>query len=158
MIALQGVCLIISGVGAAIQHRKRDKRFLAAMTLPWLTFYMTLTQQQSRYLMWAATVGALLVALGPGMALLGVLISLLGWISIHQTVTYASGGSLRDYPWIPALDPHAGWILLMITLILMYQALVPGKATLASVLPTEALLRSDASAAHTPPEPAALLS
>jgi hypothetical protein len=156
MIALQGMCLVISGIGAAIQHRNRDKRFLAAMTLPWLTFYMTLTQQQSRYLMWAATVGALLVALGPGMAVLGILIGLLGWISIHQSVTFASGGSLRDYPWIPALDPHAGWILLMITLILMYQALVPGKRAAAMVPPDQNLPARDTPVAHSHPAPAAV--
>src|SRR5262249_17944749 len=62
--------LLACGFAAARHHRNNDPRFLLAISLPWLLFYMLLTQMFSRYLTYFAALSALLPALGAGPALL----------------------------------------------------------------------------------------
>jgi hypothetical protein len=131
--------LLLCGFAAARHDRNRDVRFLLAITLPWLLFYMLLTQMFPRYLMYAAIVACLLPAMGMGMTVLGILISiiaLLGIMENHYEFANVSAQKLSAIDhyllrWLPnyqvlqALDPHLGWALVLIALIMLYMALAP---------------------------------
>jgi hypothetical protein len=131
--------LLLCGFAAARHDRNRDVRFLLAITLPWLLFYMLLTQMFPRYLMYAAIVACLLPAMGMGMTLLGILISIIATLGIMENHYQFSNVSaqklaaidhyllrwLPNYQVLQALDPHLGWALVLIALIMLYMALAP---------------------------------
>lgn len=123
MLLLHGICLVLCGIGAAIHDRKRDSRFLLAIFLPWFTLYMFLTQLQSRYLMWAAVASALLAGVGWGWTLMSIVISYLCYVSIDQNLHDAAGIGLSTTSKIPA--PHPGLLLLLMTLVMLYVAVMP---------------------------------
>jgi hypothetical protein len=129
MSIIYGLCAALSGIGAAIHYRRRDTRFLVAMAAPWVIMYCLLPQMMGRYLVWGAAISALLAGSGIGLALLGVLVSLIslnGMIQ-NQNVFYSVSSIIpttlqRE---IFALRPHLGWALLLIAAIYLYYAFVP---------------------------------
>jgi hypothetical protein len=127
MRAVYGLVVLICGIGAAWQARRRDARFLSAMVAPWVCFPLLLTQMHGRYLVWGAAMSALLAALGVGPALLGLLVSLIALMGIVQNqylfVPDYDPETLRS---IQALDPHIGWATLLVAAILVYLAVTPG--------------------------------
>ena len=127
-----GVCLLICAIGAALHsHRRRpDTRFLAAIAAPWVCFFVVLTQMHGRYLMWGAGMCSLLAGVSPGMALLGVLVSVISTLgTLENQLDFAPSYApdwLRD---LQAIDPHVGWMLLLIAMILLYVAVAPSRGT-----------------------------
>jgi hypothetical protein len=128
---LYGVCLVICGIGAAIQSRRRrpSMRLLVAIVAPWVCFYMLLPQMHGRYLMWAAGLSALLAGVSAGMAIFGVIISCVSWMNIVENQyifepQYDPSG-LRT---LQALDPHVGWMVLLIMGIFLWVSVTPDRA------------------------------
>ncbi len=120
-----GVCLLIAGAGAAIHSRKRspNTRFLVAMVAPWICFFMILPQMHGRYLMWAAGLSALLAGVSVGMALLGLLVTAVSWMNIVENqYMFQPGYDPDGLRTLQSLDPHVGWMVLLIMLIYLYVA------------------------------------
>jgi hypothetical protein len=80
------VCLVLSAAGAALQSRRGDARFLAAIIAPWIAFYALLPQMHDRYLVWGAGLSAVVVALGVGIKLQQLVISQATWINMAHKI------------------------------------------------------------------------
>ena len=122
------ICLALSAVGAALQSRRRNPRFLVAMIAPWLCMFVLLPQMNNRYLVWAAGLTALLPAVSCGMTLLGVFISILCCMGVaeimyryHPTVNPAMTRFLGGF------QPDMAWVLALLAGIFLYVAITPGR-------------------------------
>jgi hypothetical protein len=120
------VCIVLCGIGAAIQSARKDTRFLAAVTAPWLLFFLVLTQMHGRYSIWAAGISALLAGVSTGMALLGVVVTIVATLGIMQN-QYRSAPDFD--PWLLSVlrhaDPGIGWIFILAALCYLFVALSP---------------------------------
>jgi hypothetical protein len=121
-----GIVVVLCGIGAAIQDRKKDARILAAVMLPWLLFFLILTQMHGRYSVWAAGLSALLMGVNTGLGLLGVLISVVSLLGIMENQM------LFQRDWWPGglqtiqnMDPGLGWVLLVCAGVIFYFVMVP---------------------------------
>jgi hypothetical protein len=127
---IYGICLLLCGIGAAIQYRRRDTRFLIAMFLPWLLFFLLLTNVRGRYLVWAAAMSALLTGSGVGMTLLGILVTVVATLETMEAQfalnqTYYSLVPPDWMHYLTSLEPHLGWPLLLIAAISLYYTVMP---------------------------------
>ena len=125
-----GICLLLCGIGAAIQYRRRDTRFLIAMFLPWLLFFLLLTNVRGRYIVWAAAMSALLPGSGVGMTLLGILVTVIATLETMQAQSIVNRTYYAIAPpdwmhYVTALEPHLGWPLLLIAGISLYYTMTP---------------------------------
>lgn len=126
MLWLYLACLILCSIAAAVHDRRKDPRFLLAVVTPWLCFFVILTQMNNRYLMWAAGFSALLAGVDLGMALLGCIVSLIGWTAIAAGMnTHLSLGEPEHIRMFQALTPHLAWVLILAMLIYLYVAIRP---------------------------------
>jgi hypothetical protein len=127
-VMVYGVCLLICAIGAAMHSRRRrpHTRFLVAIAAPWVCFFVVLTQMHGRYLMWGAGMCALLAGESVGLALLGVLVSIISTLgTLQNQLDFAprfAPDLLRD---LQAVDPHLGWMTLLIAMILLYASVHP---------------------------------
>ncbi|MGD0137706.1 MAG: hypothetical protein ABSD28_02430 [Tepidisphaeraceae bacterium] len=121
-----GICLALCGIGAAIHDRRRETRFLASMVAPWLLFFMILTQMHGRYSIWAAGLSALLAGVGSGMALLGVLVSIVSLLGmVENQLLFSRDWSPDTLELLRSCDPGLGWVLVLSALIYLYVAVIP---------------------------------
>jgi hypothetical protein len=130
---LYGVTVLLCAAGAAFHARRRrpDTRFLAAMATPWLCAFMLLAQMHGRYTIWAAGLSALLAGVSVGMALLGVLLSLIATMGIIENqYTFVPNYNPDTLHNLRNLDPHVGWALLLIMGIFLYISATPRRRTL----------------------------
>jgi hypothetical protein len=87
-----------------------------------------MTQMHQRYLLWGATLSAATVALGPGFALLHLLITAIAWS--QEAVDMLGRGGSRDsavFKLISGWNPGIGWALLLCAAIFVYVAVTPGR-------------------------------
>ncbi|MDB5326722.1 MAG: hypothetical protein JWM57_2291, partial [Phycisphaerales bacterium] len=120
------IAMILCGVGAAIQSKRRDTRLLVALVAPWLAAFMLLTQMHGRYSIWAAGFAALLAGESVGLALLGLLISTVGMLGIVENqYLFIPDYAPNALSQLRRLDPHLGWVYLVVLAIFMYVALAP---------------------------------
>jgi hypothetical protein len=118
--------LLLCGIGAAIQDRRRDPRFLIAMSAPWLLFFLILTQMHGRYTIWAAGLTALMAGAGVGVTLLGILVTLVSLLGIiHNQLLFSRDWSPDTLSTLQGLDPSLGWILVLVAGIYLYLAVMP---------------------------------
>jgi hypothetical protein len=121
-----GIAVVLCGIGAAIQDRRKNARVLAALMLPWLLFFLILTQMHGRYGVWAAGISAVLMGVNTGLGLLGIIISIVSFLGMMQNQMLFQ----RDW-WPTALetvqgmDPGLGWALLVCAGVIFYFAVVP---------------------------------
>jgi hypothetical protein len=121
---IYGLTLLLCGVGAALQDRRRDSRFLAAMVAPWLLFFMILTQMHGRYSVWAAAICPLLAGVNVGMAVLAMVVGCVSCMGIVQNeLLFSRGWSPQTLQLLDRLDPAPGFVLLLITGTVVYMAL-----------------------------------
>lgn len=126
MRGIYAVTLVLCGIGAAIQARRRDARFLVAMAAPWLLFYLLLTQMHGRYCIWAAGISALLAGVSTGLALLGVLVSVVAAMgAAHNQLLFVREWAPQTLQFMQRADPGVGWMLVLTALIFLYVALTP---------------------------------
>ena len=101
------------------------------MATPWLCAFMLLPQMHGRYTIWAAGLSALLAGVSIGMALLGVLLSIIATMGIienqYSFVPNYDPDTLRN---LRNLDPHVGWALLLIMGIFLYISATPRRRML----------------------------
>ncbi len=122
---LQLACCVLCGIGAAMHSKKPDTRFLLAMATPMLCAFVLLPQLNDRYIVWAAGLSALLVAVNPGLTILGLLISCIGYIGMAELMWYKYD---RGHPWqaeFTSLNVDLGWILILCAAVYLYMIFVP---------------------------------
>lgn len=119
--AIYGVCLVLSGLAAAIQSRRGSMRVLLALSAPWILFYAILAQMHDRYLVFAAGITALSAGVGPGYIALHLLLSVIA----TAPMIGKDGGkfipqSIAEY--LPSIFPDIGYVVLMIAAIFLWTA------------------------------------
>ncbi len=123
-------------VGVALQHSRRDPRFLLAITAPWLVFFAFPPQVHERYLLFAAGVGMVAAGVSVGSTLLALFLTLVTFImTIHVMLSNRNwpkfGADISpDFPrqfhnFIFGTYPDIGWAVLLATLIFIYWAIAP---------------------------------
>ncbi len=125
MFSIYAVCLLLCGIGAAIHSKRGDSRLLLCIITPWICSFVILTQLNNRYLIWAAGLSALLPAVGVGMTLLGIIVSIACWIGMAQ-LQYAKfpvDPGMSQY--LAPLSPHIGWAIALAAAVYLYVAVMP---------------------------------
>jgi hypothetical protein len=126
LVVSYAICLVLCAAGAALQSRRGDARFLAAIIAPWIAFYALLPQMHDRYLVWGAGLSAVVVALGVGMTLLHVVMSLATWsMMAHKMYSVNPRFDPPMLRFLVGLHPDLGWMVLLIAAIFLYMALLP---------------------------------
>jgi hypothetical protein len=125
------IAVVLCAAGAAYHDHRRSPRFLIAIAAPWIMFFAVMTQMHQRYLLWGASLSSAAVVMGPGYALLHLLVSS---ISVSQELQSMMNNPLDPshpvnytgvgiYRFIEAWHPGIGWVVILISLIFVYGAL-----------------------------------
>lgn len=126
-------------VGAAFHWRRKDPRFLVALTGAWLMFFCFPTQIHERYLIFAAGVGMTAIAAGLGYYLLGLFMSAVTFImTLHVMLSATNRGyGLKSvfgpefgpglYKFVSRTHPGIGWAVLLCAAVFLYVSLTPGR-------------------------------
>jgi hypothetical protein len=121
-----GIVIVLCGIGAAMQDRRKDSRILAAVMLPWLMFFLILTQMHGRYSVWAAGISAMLMGVNTGLGLLGVVISMISFLGMmHNQMLFERDWWPAALEMVRGMDPGLGWALLVCAGVIFYFAMVP---------------------------------
>ncbi|MDB5329298.1 MAG: hypothetical protein JWP03_449 [Phycisphaerales bacterium] len=119
-------CLVLCSLGIARKSRRHDPRILVAFTAPWLLMFVLMPQMHERYLVWGAVVSALGVGVSLGYGLMHLLITALSFWLAMRTVMIVNP---RSFPagnhFIAGLFPALGWMILLIAMTYLYQAIAP---------------------------------
>jgi len=125
LVSLYAICLVVCGIAAAVQWRRRDWRFLLAMYAPWVLFFALMPYLNNRYLLWASAFFPLLIPLGLGMTLLGGLICLSCCAMLVEIMCRFNPDS---DPTLQSLShgmyPGLAYLVLMIAAIFLYNAAI----------------------------------
>jgi hypothetical protein len=129
LLTLFGAAVLASGIGAAIQDRRSNPRFLAALVAPWMLMPCLLAQMMNRYTMWGAVLSSLLVGVSSGFGFLHVLLSLLsaGMIGI-QLLEYDPNRSPRVGDLMSRLSDNDALVMLVCGLVVLVVAMTPGRS------------------------------
>ena len=125
LVSLYAICLVVCGIAAAVQWRRRDWRFLLAMYAPWVLFFALMPYLNNRYLLWASAFFPLLIPLGLGMTLLGGLICLSCCAMLVEIMCRFNPGSDPILQSVSRrLYPGLAYLVLLIAAILLYNAAI----------------------------------
>jgi hypothetical protein len=118
--------LLLCTVAAGIHLRRRDPRFLIAMTAPWALFPAILTQMAARYPFLPAVVGSTLVAVSAEMSLLPFVQTVLACVMLGNQVLSSDNnmGPLTHAITAPT-HPDLAWGMLTLSAILLVSAVSP---------------------------------
>ncbi|HUB27455.1 MAG TPA: hypothetical protein VL992_18660, partial [Tepidisphaeraceae bacterium] len=121
-----GIVMFLGGVGAAMQSRRNDPRFLAALAGVWALMPNILCQMAGRYQIWGGAVSCLVIAVGPELTLLHIVISLLaaGMVA-SQLLAFDTSRSPQLHDLLTRFQPDDGWIMLAIGAVFLFVALTP---------------------------------
>lgn len=144
LVGAYGIGLTLSALGMALQTRRKDRHFLAAMAAPWLLAFVLMPRMHSRYLLFAACVGAVLAGIGMGGVLLDILLIVLAWgMTLHLMFGNYYGHAGQNPPlegYVPSgwaapvergiylTNPDMAWGLLLVTAILLYLGLARSRS------------------------------
>jgi hypothetical protein len=126
LVCAYALSLLICSIGAAVHDASGSPRFLIAITAPWIVFFTVLPQMHERYLIWGAAISAATVALGPGMALLHLLITA---IAVSMEIE-AMAWAYKNTPLLQFIDgwhPGVAWALMLCCGIYLYLSIVPDR-------------------------------
>ncbi len=131
MIGAYLLCAALSGIGMAVQHRRRSPAFFFAMVAPWILMFTLLPQMQARYLLW----GAVFSAATASFSVEGLLLYLLlAAISVADTAVFMFQTSREPSKfvetWRPLLNPifpGLAWGVLLLAGIWVCLAVKPGQ-------------------------------
>ncbi len=120
---IYGLTLVLCAAAAAMHQRRNDPRALIALTTPWLVMFAVLTQMHERYLVFAAALMTVTVAVSFGLTLLNLLITALAWITLMPEIPAPRP------PWLEHLlrsaFPDTGWLTLLLAAIFLWVSIVP---------------------------------
>ncbi len=130
LMAVYAGVVLAAGIGAAIQARRRDPRFLAALIAPWLFMPVMLAQMMNRYYVWGAVLSSLLVGLSSSLGLLHVLLAVAAaGMAGAQLLTRDPARSPLLLRAVDGLVPHAAGLLLLAAAVVLCVALTPRRPT-----------------------------
>ncbi|HEY1686667.1 MAG TPA: hypothetical protein VGG19_18030 [Tepidisphaeraceae bacterium] len=109
--------MLLCGIAAALQTRRRDPRVLVALIAPWILMFALLPQMHERYLMWGAAVAAIGVGINLELTILFLITTAIACASILVPIYHV--GPLAQF--IDHLDPDIGWVVLFLALAYFYQ-------------------------------------
>jgi hypothetical protein len=121
------VTVALCTIGAAIHLRRRDPRFLIAITAPWILFLTLLTQMAARYTLLPAVVAATMIGVGVGMSMLQLLLALLGIAMLGNQYLQARGGAPFTQNITQWMYPDVAWVMLLLSAVFLYCAIAPGR-------------------------------
>lgn len=128
MLYIHATCLVLCGVAAAMHSRRSDPRFLVTLVAPWLVWFAFLTQLNNRYMIWAAGFSALLVGVSWGMALLGLVITTIGWLAVNDILHWSFTSDNPEFRRILlVINNQMIFPILMLAAIVLYVAIAPGR-------------------------------
>lgn len=110
------VVLILCGIAAAVQTRRKSPRALLAVITPWIVMYAILPQMHERYLMWGAALAAIGVGISLELSILFLLTTAMACASILIPIYHAHAAVVID-----RLDPDLGWVILLVAAAYFYQ-------------------------------------
>ena len=123
------------GIIAAWLDLRRDPRFVLAITLPWLIFFVFPCQIHERYLLFASACAAAWVVCGLGVTLLGMLMTLLALMNMLNLllvkIDFAPLAEAGEQPLgfcrtiAAGTFPAIAWMLVLAMLVLLYVAFKP---------------------------------
>jgi len=121
------VTLVACAAGAAMHARRRDPRMLLALVTPWVTLHALMPQMHERYLVWGAALTCVAAGVSVGWTLIHVVVSLLAASYIALVMLNINGGFAPSlHAFLRATDPGVGWMLLLVSAILVYVSVTPG--------------------------------
>jgi hypothetical protein len=128
LILIFGLVIFTAAAAAALQSRRNDPRFLAALAAIWVLMPNILCQMAARYQIWGAAISSLLIAISPGLTILHIVISLLaaGMVAA-QLLGTDPGRSPLIHDIMARFHPDDGWIMLTIGLVFLYVAVIPAR-------------------------------
>lgn len=128
LIAVYGVCLVLCAVGAAMKSRRNDPAFLIALAAPWVVLFAVLPQMHERYLLWAADVSAICVAVSFGWGLMHLFLTAIS-TSMIVRLLLEFGSNRPDAPELNkvlgSMHPGIAWAVLLCAAIYLYFAVAP---------------------------------
>lgn len=126
LIAIYSICLLLCALGAASKSRRNDPAFLIALTAPWVVLFAVLPQMHERYLLWAAAVSAICVAVSFGWALMHVIITAISTSMILRLLLMMHPAQTPGLAKVLAsLHPGVAWAVLLCAGIYLYAAVAP---------------------------------
>ncbi len=128
--ALYGIVVVICSLAAAVHARRKDPRFLAAITAPWILFPVILGQMTERYLLWPAVLSAVLIAISTGMTLLHVVLTILVSGMIYHQIMGAAQRSdwwQSGFEFFARMFPNSAWAMILLAMIFLITALTPSR-------------------------------
>lgn len=128
LIAIYTVTLVLCAAGAAAKSRRNDPAFLIALTAPWVLLFALLPQMHERYLLWAAAVSAITVAISFGWGLMHLVITALSTSMIVRLLLEFGQNRLQAPKlsrWLVSMHPGAAWAVLLCAGIFLYFAIAP---------------------------------
>jgi hypothetical protein len=122
------VTVMICTIGAAIHLRRKDPRFLIALTAPWLLFLTLLTQMAARYTLLPAVIAVTLVGVSASLSMFQLLITLIGVVMLgNQYLMTGHNVAPLTGNFTQPTYPDFGWIMLLASAMLLYLAVAPGR-------------------------------
>ncbi len=118
--------LALVTAAAAWHARRRDPALLAAVTAPWVLFFALLPQMHERYLIWGATIGAIMAVLSAWHFLVWLLVLALGtgmiWHQLLREDHAFAPGWLRFYD---SVYVDLSWLVLLAAAMCLVVSLTP---------------------------------
>jgi hypothetical protein len=133
------ILLLVSGIAIGLQARRKSRRMLLAIVLPWIVFFMFPVEIMGRYMLYPAVISAICIGDGVGMALISILMTGIATTQILDDMMQSGdvggwGAMLADrYPRLigpnfadslfrvlEGTHPDLTWALLIITGIFFY--------------------------------------
>lgn len=120
--------LLLCSIGAAMHLRRRDPRFLIAITAPWVLFVALLTQLAARYTILPSIVAACLVGVSVGMSLFHVLLVTIACVMLgNQMLNFNTAIAPLSHMITRPTHPDLGWVMLLLAGFFLIASLVPSK-------------------------------
>ncbi|HLL87780.1 MAG TPA: hypothetical protein VK324_00600 [Tepidisphaeraceae bacterium] len=131
---LFAVSLVPCAVALGLQWRRRSPRFLVAVALPWLMFYLWPTQVISRYSLFAATAAAVMVGFDVGFAAVAVFLAVLTAAHTLEMITSTGWSTWSRQPWgewvrwfrndvFANVIPDLAWAVIALAFVMLWVAL-----------------------------------
>lgn len=122
----------LCAVMAARHFRRRDVRFLVAITTPWLLFFAVMPQMHERYLVFFAGASCLLAAVSLELTLLGIFLSWIAFLNIARDMVPDIDSAQAAASWqfwifaklrllIVGSMPEIAWAVLLVLVIFLWK-------------------------------------
>ena len=124
---LYGLMILVCCIGAAIQMRRNDPRFLVAVAAPYVLFPILLPQMSARYFCLPAALSTLMVGVSVPMALTCLVLTFVGLATVLVRRPDLAQLAPQTYRLVRPMHPDMGWMMLLIALIYVIFSVAPSR-------------------------------